>query len=484
MIQKKTIGINAFMSILNSVMSILFPLITFPYITRIFGVEDLGKYNFAKNFVDIFCTLAFLGIPTYAIREGAKIRDDKEKIDNLLSELFTIGLYSCIIISFFTITISFSVSALQKYAVLISIFTMIIPFKMMGQEWIYNIYEDFTAFSLISIIMNVLSIFLMFIFIHTPNDLRAYALITVISTAGANIIMFFWGRRYCKVRILKRTNLKKHGKAILVLFSTYISIMVYNRTDTALLGLMCGDYQVGIYSVSTKIYNMIKTCLLALTNVLQAQAVINMASKQQDRINDYLNKCFNLILTFVMPCIFGIIITSSDIIKLISGDAYLSARNSLIILSMALFFSLFSTMQSSCILIPNKDEIFTLRGAIYGAAVNFVLNFICIPLWKENGAALTTLIAEAVVFFYYFRRCKKYYKYRDFRFLLKCITCCFIMSFVTCFIRIFINALILKIVSEIIIAVVVYGSFQILTKNPFVIDALRKVTEKYYGEEH
>ena len=146
MIQKKSIGINACMSVLNSIMSIVFPLITFPYITRIFGVEDLGKYNFAKNFVDIFCTLAFLGIPTYAIREGAKIRDNKEKIDNLLSELFTIGLYSSIIISFLTITISFGVPALHKYTILISIFTVIIPFKMMGQEWIYNIYEDFTAF--------------------------------------------------------------------------------------------------------------------------------------------------------------------------------------------------------------------------------------------------------------------------------------------------------------------------------------------------
>ena len=78
MTKRKSIGINAFMSVINSIMSILFPLITFPYITRILGVEDLGRYNFAKNFVDIFCTLAFLGIPTYAIREGAKIRNNKE----------------------------------------------------------------------------------------------------------------------------------------------------------------------------------------------------------------------------------------------------------------------------------------------------------------------------------------------------------------------------------------------------------------------
>ena len=62
MIKKKSIGFNAFMSILNSVMNIIFPLITFPYITRILGVDDLGKYNFAKNFVDIFWKSSYTSI--------------------------------------------------------------------------------------------------------------------------------------------------------------------------------------------------------------------------------------------------------------------------------------------------------------------------------------------------------------------------------------------------------------------------------------
>lgn len=480
MIKKKSIGFNAFMSILNSVMNIIFPLITFPYITRILGVDDLGKYNFAKNFVDIFCMLAFLGIPTYAIREGAKIRNDRERISNLLSELFTIGFFSSIIVTFFAIFIPFIIPALNKYIDLISILAIIIPFKMIGQEWIYYIYEDFTAFSLTSIIMNIISIVLMFSFVHTQNDLRIYAVVTAISTVGTNVIMFFWGRRYCKVRIVKNPNIIKHGKAILVLFSSYISIMIYNNTDTILLGLMCGDYNVGIYGVSTKVYNMIKNCLLALTNVLQAQAVINMASNQQDKIENYMDKCFNMVLTFVMPCIFGIIITSKDIINLIAGKSYLSAQKSLIILSIALFFSLFSTMQSSCILIPNKDEIFTLRGSIYGACTNLILNFVFIPLWKENGAALTTLIAEAVVFFYYFRRSKKYYSYKNITFLAECVVCCFIMSVITYFIGNFINILILRIVVEVLIAVIVYGILQLSIKNPVAIGILENIRKKHY----
>ena len=481
MSKKKSIGINAVMSVMNSIMSIIFPLITFPYISHIFQVEDLGRFNFAKNYVDIFCTIAFLGIPTYAIREGAKIRDDREKIEKLLSELFTIGIYSSLLLSFFSVILSFFASKLHKYIVLISIFTIVIPFKMIGQEWIYNIYEDFTAFTFISIVMNAISVVLMFMFVHTPNDVEVYAIITVISTAGANVLMFFWGRTYCKVRTVKNTFLKKHLKAIIVLFSTYLSVIIYNKTDTALLGLLCGDYQVGIYSVSTKIYNMIKNCLLALTNVLQAQAVINIASDNHDIINSYLTKCFNVLLTFVMPCIFGIVITSLDIIELISGKEYMTAQSSLIILSVALFFAIFSTMQSSCILIPNSDEVFTLKGALLGAIINLLLNFVFIPLWNENGAAFTTLIAEAVVFFYYLNRCRLYYNYRDYIFSLKCVVCCIVMSIATYFIGTHIESLIQRIIIEIIMSVLIYGLMQIVTRNPFMIDIIWKLREMHGG---
>lgn len=465
MTKKKSIVLNAFLSILNSLMSILFPIITFPYITKIFTVECLGQFNFAKNFVDIFCIFAFFGIPTYAIREGAKVRNNQKRIEQLLSELFSIGLAISLIVSSITILLAIFIPFLNSYLYLIFIFVLIIPLKMIGQEWIYYIYEDFKIISFISIGANILSIILMLLFVKTADDVYKYAIILVLATGGANILLFILARKYCKISVTFATNLKKHIKPILILFSTYVSIIIYNKTDLALLGVMCTDYDVGIYSVSSKIYTMVKTCLLALTGVLQARAVIYISENNNSKIKEFLDNCFNMMLTILVPGILGLIFASHDIIEVISSPDYLNASNSLIILSFALFFSLFSTMQSSCILIPNKNEYITLKGTIIGAGVNLILNLILIYSWKEVGAAIATVVAEITVFIYYLKYTKKYYMYDNLRRFFLIFCCGFIVILVIYLSNAIFEDLYIRLFFEIILSLILYLFVIIITNN-------------------
>jgi len=65
-------------------LNMLFPLITFPYISRVLSVDGVGKYNFASSINSYFLMIAALGISTFAVREGAKLRDDRKKLANLL----------------------------------------------------------------------------------------------------------------------------------------------------------------------------------------------------------------------------------------------------------------------------------------------------------------------------------------------------------------------------------------------------------------
>ncbi len=70
---------NAFLNGLRSVLNLLFPLITFPYVSRVLSVSEIGIYNFSNVYVSYFILIAGLGIATYAVREGAKYRENKEK---------------------------------------------------------------------------------------------------------------------------------------------------------------------------------------------------------------------------------------------------------------------------------------------------------------------------------------------------------------------------------------------------------------------
>ena len=476
---RKSIKINAVFSMIQAISSVVFPLITFPYISRIFGVEQLGKYNYAKNFVEIFATIAMLGIPTYGQREGAKVRDDRKELSKLMSELFSLSMLANVVAMFALYLAVFVVDTFHSYALLIVIFSITIPMTTIGMSWLFVVFEDYNFTTVLSIIFNFLSIVAMLLLVHRKTDIYMYALITVIASSGANIIKFVYSKKYCDIKLTFRINFRKHMKPILLMFSAYISVMIYNKTDTVLLGVMGSDYNVGLYSVSTKVYNLVKSCLFALSNVLQTRAVLLAVEGNRKKSDEFLSRSFNMMMTFVIPCMVGMTFMHRDIILFIAGKDYLEAGTSMIILSCSLFFALFSTMHSSTILIPYGREKITLDGAIIGAVVNLLLNFIFIPIWKENGAALTTLIAEVTVFLIYLRITRQYYTHLN---GIKTMLQCFIGSMgIVMVLFVFRNMemnIIIRILVKVMVSVFVYFALEIVTKNQIVIDLLGSIIEK------
>ena len=91
---KKSLTLNTILYTLKSIFSIVYPLITFPYISRVLSAEGVGQYSFSNSVVSYFLLIAALGTSTYAIREGAKIRDDREKFQKFAQEIFSINIIS------------------------------------------------------------------------------------------------------------------------------------------------------------------------------------------------------------------------------------------------------------------------------------------------------------------------------------------------------------------------------------------------------
>ena len=75
-----SLKVNMIMNVILTVSSMLFPIITFPYVSRVVGAEGIGKVTFVTSVVTYFSMFAQLGIPTYGIRACAKIRDNKEEL--------------------------------------------------------------------------------------------------------------------------------------------------------------------------------------------------------------------------------------------------------------------------------------------------------------------------------------------------------------------------------------------------------------------
>lgn len=399
-IKQKSITFNMVLNMVKGMMSIIFPLITFPYISRVLGVEGIGKFNFASSVVNYFILLAGLGISTYGIRSGAALREDKNKFADFANQIFTINFLATLISYLLLGLLLFSVNNFRNYLIIIVVLSLQIVFKTIGVDWIFSVFEDYVYTTVISVFFQFVSLVLMFVLVHSSDDILWYALIMVVSTAGSGIISFFYARKYTKIKLILNPQVKKHIKPILLFFATNITVMVYVNSDMTILGLISNDYTVGIYSVSVKIYTLVKTLLASaiVVSIPRMSALWNQ--------NDYKKfenlgiEIYEIFLTLIMPVIVGLIVARKYIIGIISGTEFLDAQWSLIFLSVALFFCLGAGFWSQGVMIPQKGEKKVFVITVVSAVINICLNLLLIPVFQEKAAAITTLLSEMIVFIY------------------------------------------------------------------------------------
>lgn len=394
--KSKSLAVNAFLNSIRNVINLLFPLITFPYVSRVLRVSELGKYNFSTTFVSYFLLIAALGINTYAIREGAKYRDDRSKISEFASQMFTINLYSTIISYLLLITTLVLFRDLDKYKVCILILSLQLFFTTIGTEWLYSIFEEYTYITIRSILFKILSLILLLIFVRQKGDYLNYAIITVVASVGSNVLNFFHAKNFCELRVVRELNLKKHIIPIVTIFASNIAIMIYVNSDVTLLGLIKSDYVVGIYTVSVKIYTVVKNMLAAALIVTIPRLAMLYGKGMMDKYKELFMSIFHFLLMLCLPAMVGLTMLSHQIVLIMSGENYIRAVSSLRILSVALICSIFTWLYSDCVLIPSKKEKKVLIFTIICAVVNLTLNLILIPFFSENASALSTFVAEGL----------------------------------------------------------------------------------------
>ena len=476
---KMSLKSNAILNTVKTVVGLIFPLITFPYISRILQVESIGVYNFSSSIISYFLLIAGLGVAVYGVREGSRYREDKEKISRFVSEVFTINMWSTIFSYICLLITVFCVSKLHDYSLAIGILSLEIFFTTIGVSWVCNIFEDFLFITIQSISVQVISLLLTLIFVKNPNDIYIYIAIVAFSKIISGIVSFLYVQaKCCRFKWVISCDLKKHIKPIMIIFSTSIAMTVYVSSDMTMLGFMTNDYQVGLYSTAVKIYTIVKNVLAAALVVLVPRFSIFFENKDE-KANDLFTNAFNSMVVIVFPAVVGLALTSKDVVRLIGGEKYLGGVESLQLLCLAIAFSLFATLYTQCILIPLKKEKLVFIATLLSAIVNFSLNLVFIPWLGINGAAITTIIAEILVCMIAVICSKNYIK------LGKCsknfisVTIgCVLFFLVGMCIKNSITIYYIRLPVTVAVSCIIYLIVLILTKNEFLYSALNKMKRK------
>lgn len=466
LMREKRMAVNAILNMTKNVLGIIFPLITYPYVSRVLGVDNLGIYNFSYSIVSYFLLIAAFGISTYGIREGTQYRENKREITRFVSEIFSINLISTVIAYILLFLLIYNVPFLYEYKLIIQILSLEILFTTLGSVWICNIYEDFLFIAIRTIAMQIVSLVLIFVLVKSEHDLVKYVAVLLVSNSGANFLNFFYVRKkYCKFRPTLKVNWKRHLKPIFIIFSTTVAITIYVSSDTTMLGIMTSDYQVGLYGTAVKIYTIIKNILAAILMVIIPRFSMLLSNDRENEAKILFMKIFDALSVLMLPMIIGLFMLSDDIVILISGAEYAGSAASLRLLSIAIIFSLYSYMFTQCILIPARREDCVFKATLFSAAANILLNIVLIPYWGINAAAATTIIAEVITFCISLIYSKRYIKiYFPLKNMISVIGGCIVVIFVCIFFR-NIHVRYVRVVLSVLISAILYFGVLLAIRN-------------------
>ena len=372
----KSVKANYLFNLINSASQLLFPLITFPYASRIMMADGIGQVNFFQSIISYISLFTCLGIPMYAIREVAKVRDNPEKMTRITVEILLLHAFLTLLGYMAVAVICLTVTKVQTDIPLFLLLSATIFFTAIGCEWFYQGIEDFKYVAIRGLLVKLLSVVLLFLFVKTKEDILWYGAYTVLGVLGGNIFNFIRLRKYLHRDVIDFRALHplRHLKPALHVFALNVVISIYLQLNNVLLGFMKDAEAVGYFTAATKIMMITMSISSSLGAVIMPRTSNLIAEGRMDEFRILIQKSYDFVLALAMPLTVGLIFTSPSIILLLSGEGFAPAvLTSQIVASNILMVGLSGVMGIQVLYPLGKINIVILCTLI-GAAVNVFFN--------------------------------------------------------------------------------------------------------------
>ncbi|MDH7463256.1 flippase [Chitinophagaceae bacterium 26-R-25] len=394
---------NLFYNALLAVFNVIFPLISFPYASRILGPEGVGISQFALTFTQYFVIIAALGIPIYGVREVAKCRSNKIELSKLFSELFVINAIASISLCVVYLILIFSIGFFTVNSSLYFFCSANIFLSFLNVDWLYSGLDEFKTIAVRSMIIKLICLAALFLFVKTPSDVGYYLIILIFSIVGNSI----WNTLLIKDRVrltFQRLDFKKHLKPLLLIFATIIATNIYGMLDIVLLGFFSNDKEVGLYSAAVRIVRTIVPVITSLGTVLIPSMSIAISQNDKNKFEELAHKFSHAIAVFSVPAAAGIYIYAPEIIRLIAGNNFLGAIPMMRMIAAIIVLTPFLSLYAMQVLMTANKNKEMLIAIVTGAVFSIISNITLIPLLGGLGAGISIVSTELLIIIiaYYF----------------------------------------------------------------------------------
>ena len=392
---KKSIAKNYIYNMIYQILTLILPLITTPYLSRVLGAEGIGIYSYTYSIVTYFILFGSLGITLYGQREIAYAQENVSARKKVFIEII---LFRFITIFVSTIFYYFIFMRVNQYSYYYKILLLELIAAAFDISWFFQGMEEFKRTVTRNVLVRICSVTLVFLLVKKQSDLNKFILIYSLADLIGNLSLWLYLPKYLKGVKIKNVNVFKHFTPIVLLFVPQIANQIYKILDTTMIGkLVLDKSETGYYEQGQKVIRLLLTIVTSLGVVMIPRMASTFASGNKEQINKYMKMSFRFVFFLAFPIMFGIISISKEFVPIFFGNGYEKVAILINIISPILILMGIANVVGTQYLLPTKRQKEYTISVTIGVIINFILNYFLIKSYASIGASIATVLSQLVV---------------------------------------------------------------------------------------
>ena len=382
-----------------SIVNIVFPLLTAPYVARVLSMDGYTEYNKVMSMISWFSPFAVFGVYTYGMRTISQIKNYKEAVSKLFSQLFMFSVLTSVFVSTIYLLLILVISSFNAYKGMYAVSVVQLLFICFATDWANEAYESYGFILVKSFLCRFLYVIAVFLFVKDTGDVFIYVCLSSISVIFNNALTFAYAKtKICFSRLSFREELNLI-KPLFVVFLLVNSSMLYTIFDRFML-IWFGN------KLSLTYYNISQTIVMAVVNVTTSILLVSIprlsylwANNKKDDYYVLLEKTSSTFMAFHTPCCIGLACLSTEVIFYYSGMKYISASFPFLLFSIRYYLSAFDMILAKQVLLATGNEKVLTKIYYIAGVYNVVLKIILVFIGKltPEFCIITTATADILI---------------------------------------------------------------------------------------
>ncbi|MBS5949714.1 MAG: oligosaccharide flippase family protein [Clostridium sp.] len=476
--KSKNVIRNYLYNSLYQLLTIITPIITTPYISRVIGAEGIGTYTSTLGVSQLFCIIGMFGMLNYGSKSIAYVRDNSKELTRTFWNIWLVQLIFSSISLFLYFAFFVKYNALDLKEVFI-IQSPIVIGALFDISWLYMGLEDFKKTVSRNILVKVVGIVCIFLFVKTSDDLYKYIAINSISTFLGILTLWMFVKQYVRRFDISTFKISEHLRGAFLMLIPQLSVHFYTGLDRTVIGSLSNDIEVGFYDQAQKISRIALSLVTSLSTVLMPR-IANMFSKNNtEKIEEYLSKSLNF--TVLISCLLmaGIMGVTNDFVPIFFGEEFIAIIPYMIFTSLIVLFIPLGGVFANQYALPTGKNKEYITPLILAAVINITLNIILVPKLGALGGVISIILTEFITMLI---RVVSLRKYINIKKMTKGIYIYIVVAFITSISTIMFGKLfepsIVSIIIEGVFCTVLY-CILIYISSSFIREEVKNIINKY-----